>query len=119
MESAPQEEQKHAQLDEGVTTATENQEVDSTPSKFIPNIASPFLEKSVNRTDEKLNAPPEIIKNIEDNLRFINPSRIQSVAIPMILNGKNLIAQAKNGAGKTGAFTIGSVLRVDPKDKST
>ena len=119
MESKPQEEQKHAQLDEGVTTATENQEVDSTPSKFIPNIASPFLEKSVNWTDEKLNAPPEIIKNIEDNLRFINPSRIQSVAIPMILNGKNLIAQAKNGAGKTGAFTIGSVLRVDPKDKST
>lgn len=27
----------------------------------------------------------------------------------------NLIAQSKNGSGKTGAFTIGSALRVDPK----
>lgn len=27
----------------------------------------------------------------------------------------NLIAQSKNGSGKTGAFTIGSTLRVDPK----
>jgi superfamily II DNA/RNA helicase len=29
----------------------------------------------------------------------------------------NVIAQSKNGSGKTGAFTIGSVLRVDPADK--
>jgi len=27
-----------------------------------------------------------------------------------------LIAQAKNGSGKTGAFSIGSLLRVDPSD---
>jgi superfamily II DNA/RNA helicase len=27
---------------------------------------------------------------------------------------ENLIAQAKNGAGKTGAFVIGSLLRIDP-----
>lgn len=27
----------------------------------------------------------------------------------------DLIAQSKNGSGKTGAFCIGSVLRVDPK----
>jgi len=31
----------------------------------------------------------------------------------------NLIAQSKNGSGKTGAFTIGSVLRVDPKINKT
>lgn len=29
----------------------------------------------------------------------------------------NLIAQAKNGAGKSGAFCIGALLRVDPKIK--
>ena len=37
----------------------------------------------------------------------------------MILTGQNLIAQAKNGTGKTGAFTIGSTLRVDPSDNRT
>jgi hypothetical protein len=31
----------------------------------------------------------------------------------------NLIAQSKNGSGKTGAFTIGTVLRVDPKIQKT
>jgi superfamily II DNA/RNA helicase len=30
---------------------------------------------------------------------------------------ESLIAQARNGAGKTGAFVIGSLLRVDPKVK--
>lgn len=75
----------------------------------------------MNWTDEKLNIPDVIRRNIEDNLKFLNPSRIQSVAIPMIvqLPAKNLIAQAKNGTGKTGSFAIGSVLRVDPKDPAT
>jgi superfamily II DNA/RNA helicase len=46
------------------------------------------------------------------------------MAIPYIVNpdedsGKyeSLIAQAKDGAGKTGAFIIGSLLRVDPSIK--
>jgi len=30
-----------------------------------------------------------------------------------------LIAQAKNGAGKTGSFVIGSVLRIDRAVKDT
>jgi len=32
---------------------------------------------------------------------------------------EDLIAQSKNGSGKTGAFTIGSLLRVDPTIKKT
>ena len=28
-----------------------------------------------------------------------------------------LIAQAKNGAGKSGAFIVGSLLRIDPRIK--
>jgi superfamily II DNA/RNA helicase len=31
----------------------------------------------------------------------------------------HLIAQAKNGAGKSGSFTIGSLLRVDPSISKT
>jgi superfamily II DNA/RNA helicase len=30
----------------------------------------------------------------------------------------NVIAQSKNGTGKTGAFVIGSLLRIDPKNKN-
>ena len=32
---------------------------------------------------------------------------------------QHLIAQSKNGSGKTGAFALGSILRIDEKDKRT
>ena len=37
------------------------------------------------------------------------------IAKPVKENHIDLIAQSKNGSGKTGAFSIGSLLRVDPK----
>ena len=37
------------------------------------------------------------------------------IAKPVKENYIDLIAQSKNGSGKTGAFSIGSLLRVDPK----
>lgn len=37
---------------------------------------------------------------------FINPSPIQEEAIPAIMNNKNIIAKAKNGTGKTAAYSI-------------
>ena len=53
-----------------------------------------------------------------EELGFLKPSKIQGVAIPLIrqpVDGQyhDLIAQSKNGSGKTGAFAIGSALRVD------
>lgn len=37
---------------------------------------------------------------------FENPSPIQEESIPAILNGRNIIAKAKNGTGKTAAYAI-------------
>ena len=44
---------------------------------------------------------------------FESPSPIQEEAIPVILGGKNLLARAKNGTGKTAAFIIPSLEKVD------
>lgn len=69
--------------------------------------------------------PKDILKGIVEELGFLSPSIIQGVAIPMITRKDenddfiNLIAQSKNGSGKTGAFTIGTVLRVDSKIQKT
>lgn len=42
------------------------------------------------------------------------PSPIQSKAIKPLMDGRDLIAQAQSGTGKTGCFTIGTLYRVDP-----
>ena len=44
---------------------------------------------------------------------FENPSMIQHKSIPTMIEGKDVIAQAQSGTGKTGAFAIGSMNRVD------
>lgn len=46
---------------------------------------------------------------------FEFPSPIQEEAIPQILAGRNVIAKAKNGTGKTAAFCIPLVEKIDTK----
>jgi len=44
---------------------------------------------------------------------FENPSPIQKKSIGPILTSKDIIAQAQSGTGKTGAFTISTIQRID------
>jgi len=50
---------------------------------------------------------------------FENPSKIQNEAVPFIIEGKDLIAQAQSGTGKTGAFLIGTLEKIDASKKET
>ena len=50
---------------------------------------------------------------------FEKPSIIQSQSIPIIIEGKDVIAQAQSGTGKTGAFVISTLCRIDPELKKT
>jgi translation initiation factor 4A len=50
---------------------------------------------------------------------FEKPSPIQQKAIKPIISGKDVIAQAQSGTGKTATFTIGALSNVDTKDNST
>ncbi|KAG2425068.1 hypothetical protein HXX76_013977 [Chlamydomonas incerta] len=45
---------------------------------------------------------------------FEKPSPIQEESIPIALAGRDILARAKNGTGKTAAFCIPVVERVDP-----
>jgi translation initiation factor 4A len=47
---------------------------------------------------------------------FESPSRIQCLAIPHILEKKDLVAQAQAGTGKTAAFTIGTLSMINEKE---
>jgi translation initiation factor 4A len=66
------------------------------------------------------------VLNIKENLLrgvfsygFEKPSLIQHKAIPVLISGKDIIAQAQSGTGKTGAFSIGSLNNVDEAVKDT
>jgi len=61
---------------------------------------------------DELNINEKILRGVYGH-GFEKPSSIQSKSIPIILSGKDIIAQAQSGTGKTGAFSIGSLCRID------
>ena len=54
------------------------------------------------------------ISNLE-SLGYHKMTAIQSQSLPHTLEGKDLIAQAKTGSGKTAAFGIGLLERINPR----
>ena len=47
--------------------------------------------------------------------QWYSPSPIQEETIPIALAGRDILARAKNGTGKTGAFVIPTLDRINPK----
>lgn len=64
----------------------------------------------------ELGLSPELGKAI-DRLGFEKASPIQAEAIPVMLEGKDMVGQSQTGSGKTAAFGIPIVERVDPTQK--
>ena len=58
----------------------------------------------------------EIQKAITD-MGFEEATPIQSYSIPYMLEGKDVIGQAQTGTGKTAAFGIAALERIDPQNK--
>jgi ATP-dependent RNA helicase DeaD len=66
---------------------------------------------------EDLPLSQEVMNGIEE-LGFSNLFPIQAQAIIPLLEGKDVIGQARTGTGKTAAFGIPMIERLDPKSKS-
>jgi ATP-dependent RNA helicase DeaD len=66
---------------------------------------------------EEMNLNQEILKAVEE-MGFEEMSLIQVKAIPAMLSGKDIVGQAQTGTGKTAAFGIPILEKVDAKDKS-
>jgi ATP-dependent RNA helicase DeaD len=64
----------------------------------------------------ELHLSAEIIKAVSD-LGFEEATPIQSLSIPKLLSGLDIIGQAQTGTGKTAAFGIPVLEKVDPKNK--
>ena len=60
----------------------------------------------------------ELLKNIE-SLDYRTTTPIQAQSLPHILDGKDVLAQAKTGSGKTAAFAIGILNKFEPQTYRT
>lgn len=65
----------------------------------------------------ELGLSPELQKAVE-RMGFEQASPIQSEAIPPLLEGRDVIGQSQTGSGKTAAFGIPAVERVDPTSRA-
>jgi len=61
-----------------------------------------------------LSLSPQMLTTL-DSLGYKNATAIQEQALPLILDGKDVIAEAKTGSGKTAAFGIGLLEKLDVK----
>src|ERR1700678_1913045 len=61
----------------------------------------------------ELGLSAETLKAIE-KLGFEQASPIQAEAIPVLLTGVDVVGQSQTGSGKTAAFAIPAIERVDP-----
>ena len=65
---------------------------------------------------DELNIDERILRAVED-MGFEETSPIQTQAIPAVLEGIDVIGQAQTGTGKTAAFGIPLLQKIDPKNK--
>lgn len=67
---------------------------------------------------DELDLHPKILRGIF-TYGFEKPSPIQQRAIKPVIEGRDIIAQAQSGTGKTATFTIGALQRIDVNESST
>jgi ATP-dependent RNA helicase DeaD len=68
-------------------------------------------------TFKDFNLKEELLRRLEE-IGFEKPSPIQEKAIPVILQGRDVVAQAQTGTGKTAAFGLPILSKMDKNQKA-
>ena len=63
---------------------------------------------------DTLTLPPNVLANLAQ-LGYVQMTPIQAAALPPALAGQDLIAQAKTGSGKTAAFALAMLDKLNPR----
>ncbi len=75
-----------------------------------------MTQELINFTD--LNLSDSLLRALED-MNYKTPSPIQAQTIPLLLQGRDVIAQAQTGTGKTAAFALPILQRLSSKSSKT
>ena len=62
---------------------------------------------------------PDAMLNVLSKIGYETPSAIQAQTIPLLLEGRDLLGQAQTGTGKTAAFALPILARLDMTSKKT
>src|SRR5487761_2580251 len=76
-------------------------------------IQNPFSSASV-RSFNELPLSPGMLATLQQ-LGYLTMTPIQAASLPVTLAGFDLIAQAKTGSGKTAAFALPLLTRLNPR----
>jgi len=74
-------------------------------------------EETQQLTFADLNLIPELLQAISD-VGYETPSPIQAQTIPLLLEGHDVVGQAQTGTGKTAAFALPLLSRIDLNQQS-
>ncbi|NHM14320.1 DEAD/DEAH box helicase [Xiamenia xianingshaonis] len=66
---------------------------------------------------DTLGLSPRLLKAV-GRLGYVTPTPVQAQAIPLVLDGRDVIAAAKTGTGKTAAFSLPALDRIPPRKGS-
>ena len=69
---------------------------------------------SEDQSFDKLSLSPDLRTALKQ-LEYVTMTPIQAASLPILLNGHDLIAQAKTGSGKTAAFAITLLTNLNPR----
>ncbi len=95
------------EVDESTTHTAGSTTAESTDSPA----ASP---RAAQRGFADLGLRPELLKSLA-SLGYEEPTPIQRKAIPRLLEGRDLLGQAATGTGKTAAFALPALQKIDPE----
>lgn len=109
----------------------QNHSDDSTNNK-VKNISTNSINSNQNQPDDttrknneviattgfsEMNLSKPVLKALND-IGYETPTSIQSLIIPHVLSGRDVVGQAQTGTGKTAAFALPLLSRIDPKKKN-
>lgn len=77
-------------------------------------MSQPSQPQNANASFAALPLKKELVTNL-DSLGYKSMTSIQAQSLPLIINGKDVIGQAKTGSGKTAAFGLGLLNKLDVK----
>lgn len=81
----------------------------------MPNNSQQILTEPENKLPEfTFDDLPPVMRTSIDAMGWRAPMPVQATAVPYLLANRDMIVQSRTGSGKTGAFLIPLLMRIDP-----